>query len=417
MSRWTRVSAALLLSMAVFAAACSSSSTNSSQNPGSPTGTPLKIALITSETGAAGSQFADSVLGFKAAIGAINAAGGADGHKVVGTVYDDQTSLTTITTVVQNAISDGNEGIVSVSPLFFLAAKYAQQAGIPVTGAGIDGSEWGTQPFTNMFASDLGSVDPNNPPGTGLGTFFKQHGGTVACAWGYGISPSSAQSANNSIWSALNAGLTQGVLDNSIPIGGVDFTAASLAAKKAGCNAVWSPIYLSSSIALSEALANAGVHIKVNVFSAGLDPSIIPTPAWSSVQGVYFSSLFRLPVYGGQAIKNMQAALKTYVNRPTSQFPTFNIYEGWLGVQLMALGVERAKSTTPAKVIPALRSVTNWTGGGLLADSIDYATVFGKGVSPSCSWYLVAKKSGFVPVGTKPLCGTTIKGKSGKVTP
>ena len=66
-----------------------------------------------------------------------------------------------IATAVQSAISKGAFGIVSQSPLFFLAAKYPQQAGVPVTGSYDDGPEWGTQPYTNMFASDNGSVTPS----------------------------------------------------------------------------------------------------------------------------------------------------------------------------------------------------------------------------------------------------------------
>ena len=51
----------------------------------------------------------------------------------------------------------------------FLAAKYPQQAGVPVTGTYDDGPEWGTQPYTNMFASDEGSVNPKYPVNTQIG--------------------------------------------------------------------------------------------------------------------------------------------------------------------------------------------------------------------------------------------------------
>ncbi len=37
---------------------------------------------------------------------------------------------------------------------------------MPVTGTYDDGPEWGTQPYTNMFASDEGSVDPKYPVNT-----------------------------------------------------------------------------------------------------------------------------------------------------------------------------------------------------------------------------------------------------------
>ena len=60
-------------------------------------------------------------------------------------------------------------------------------------GGFFDGPEWGTQPFTNMFASDVGSLDPKYPVNTAIGGFLKAHGGTVVCSYGYGISPSSTR--------------------------------------------------------------------------------------------------------------------------------------------------------------------------------------------------------------------------------
>ena len=35
-----------------------------------------------------------------------------------------------------------------------------------MTGGSFDGPEWGTQPYTNMFASDTGSIDPKYPVNT-----------------------------------------------------------------------------------------------------------------------------------------------------------------------------------------------------------------------------------------------------------
>src|SRR6185437_7838454 len=95
---------------------------------------PIKIALVSSLTGAAASEFSHATQGFNARIALQNAMGGVNGHKLEGIVIDDQTSPTSDPTAVQDAVSKGVTGIVSVSPLFFLGAKYAQQAGLPVTG-------------------------------------------------------------------------------------------------------------------------------------------------------------------------------------------------------------------------------------------------------------------------------------------
>ena len=412
--------AAALLGVAALSAACSSSSSSSTTTSGGggATGSPIKIALIASVTGQAAAQFAESAQGFNAAIGAINAAGGANGHKLIGTVYDDQTNPSTISTQIQKAISDGNVGIVNDSPLFFLGAKYAAQANIPVTGGSFDGYEWGTPGFENMFASDNGSVDPTAPPSTGLGAFMKAHGGTTIGAWGYQISPSSLQAANNAVWSALAVGMKKGVLNTTVPFGSVDFTTAGLAAKQAGVDAVEGTMDVNSGVALTTALKQAGVNVKVNVFAAGYDPAIIGTPAWSDVQGAYFSTAFRPVSVPNAATAALTSALAKYANRPASKFPNFAIYQSYLGVELMAEGITRAAATpTSAGIIKALRSYTDWTGVGLIPYTVNFATDFGKAQNPQCAWYLQATKNGFTPVSSKPFCGAIIAGKSGKDTP
>jgi branched-chain amino acid transport system substrate-binding protein len=93
------------------------------------------LALVTSLTGPSAPETANSPAGFLARIDLQNAEGGVDGHRLVPLVLDDQTSTTQVATAVQNALSKGAFGIVSATPLFFLAAKYPQEQGVPVTGS------------------------------------------------------------------------------------------------------------------------------------------------------------------------------------------------------------------------------------------------------------------------------------------
>ena len=74
---------------------------------------PIKIALITSETGEAASEFVTSPQGFLARVDQQNAEGGIDGHKIIPLVFNDQGSLTTVVTAVQQAISEGAIGLVN----------------------------------------------------------------------------------------------------------------------------------------------------------------------------------------------------------------------------------------------------------------------------------------------------------------
>ncbi len=374
-------------------------------------GAPITLAMITSLTGEGSSEFSQAPAGFNARIALQNAEGGVDGHKLVGMVLDDQTSPTAIATAVQDALSKGVFGIVSTSPLFFLAAKDPQQQGVPVTGGFFDGPEWGTQPYTNMFASDAGSVDPKYPVNSGIGTFLKQHGGTVVCSYGYGISPSSTRSAVGTADSFERVGGKVGQLDTTIPFGSVAMTTPALVAKQKGCNAFYAGLDDNSNFALAEALKQAGVKPKVMVFPTGFEPTLIKSPAWSSVQGGYFDSEFRPFQVPDAGTRQMQSALEKYEHFTGSEFPNFSQYESWMGADLMIKGLELAgKNPTQAGVIHALRSLKSYNGNGLLPESIDYSTIFGHDLPKLCGWYMIAEKNGFVPSSTTPVCGKDVPG-------
>ena len=284
-----------------------------SSTPASAAPAPITIAYISSLTGPGGAQDGNSPSGFQARIAMQNAEGGVHGHKLVPLVLDDQTNPANISTVVQEADSKAF-GIVSQSPLFFLASHYPNQAGVPVTGSYDDGPEWGTAPNTNMFASDEGSVDPKYPVNTQIGDFLKAHGGTVLGTYGYGISPSSSRAAIATGDSFQHAGGKTGVLNTTVPFGSVDFSSIALVAKQKGINAMVPAMDANSNYALAQALHQAGVNLKATLYATGYEPDVINSPAWSTLQGAYFLSPFRpwsLPNAGTQ---QMQAAMEKYAH-------------------------------------------------------------------------------------------------------
>jgi branched-chain amino acid transport system substrate-binding protein len=383
-----------------------------SPTPASASAAPITIAYISSLTGEGGSQDGASPAAFKARIDLQNAQGGVHGHKLVPLVLDDQTNPSNISTVVQEADSKAF-GIVSQSPLFFLASKYPQGQGIPVTGSYDDGPEWGTPPNTNMFASDEGSVDPKYPVNTQIGSFLKAHGGTVLGSYGYGISPSSSRAAIATADSFQHAGCTTGVLDTSVPFGSVNFTSLALTAKQKGINAMVPAMDANSNYALAQALQQAGVKLKATMYATGYEPDVIHSPVWSTLQGAYFLSPFRpwsLPNAGTQ---QMQAALEKYAHFTKTQFPNFSQYEAWAGADLMIKGLEMAGSNpTQAAVIKDLRGIKNYTANGLLPNPINYSTIFGHDLAKQCAWVMQAGHNGFTAISSAPDCGTDLPGTS-----
>jgi branched-chain amino acid transport system substrate-binding protein len=379
--------------------------------PASAAGSPITIAMVCSCTGPAGPEYQGAQGVFLARIAQQNAAGGINGHKISTVIIDDQTNPSLDQTAVQSAVSKGVTGIVAVSALFYEGAKYANQAGIPVTGASSDGPEWGTQPYTNMFASDTGSLNPKYPVNTQLGKFIVTHGGTVIGSYGYGVSPSSTRSATATVQSVVHAGGKEGVLDTSVPFGGVEFTPAALAAQSSHVNAIYAGLDDNSNFALVTAMKQAGVKLKAVVFPTGYEPGAIKSPVWKYLQGAYFDTGFRPFQLPNAGTENMKAALVKYDHFTSSQFPTFIQYEAWMGADLMIKGMQNAGThLTPSGVTKALRSIKSYNGNGLLGITINYSTAFGHDPAQNCGWFVQAKTNGYVPVSSQTFCGTDIPG-------
>ena len=385
--------------------------TASAPTPAGASGSPITIAYVTDLTGQGGAENADSPAAFNARIALQNAQGGVHGHKLVGIVLDDQTNPSNIATVVQEADSKAF-GIVSQSALMFLAAKYPNQAGVPVTGTYDDGPEWGTPPYTNMFASDEGSVNPKYPVNTQIGNFLKAHGVTNVGTYGYGISPASARAANQNAQSFQHAGGTVGVLDTSIPFGSVAFTTQALTAKQKGVNGVVPGLDSNSNYALATAFEQAGVKFKA-LYATGYQPSIINSTAWNAVQGAYFLALFRPWLIPNSGTQQMQAALEKYAHFSKTQFPDFGQEEAWAGADLMIKGLQMAGANpTRSAVIKDLRGLKSYNDNGMLPQTINYSTIFGHNLPKQCTWMVQAEKSGFKMVSNQPFCGTDIAGTS-----
>ena len=374
---------------------------------------PITLALVTSLTGPSSPETASDPAGFLARIELQNARGGVNGHKLVPLVIDDQTNPSLISTAVKEAVSRGAVGIVSASPIFFLGAKIAQQAGIPVTGSYSDGQEWGERPYTNMFASDEGSLNPTLPVNTLEGSILKRFGGTVLGAYGYSISPSSTREASATARSFQHAGGTVGVVNTSLSFGSQDFSSQALVAKQKHVDAIFPTMIDASNFALATSFEQAGVPVKAAVFASGYAPAVVHSSAWHYLQGDYFLALFRPFQLPNAGTEQMQAALRKYQHFSKSQFPTLFQYEAWAGADLTIKGLQMAGSDpTRAKVIAKLRSIKSYDANGLLPNPIDYSTIFGHDPPKTCVWVLRARPAGFVPVSAQPFCGTDLPGTS-----
>jgi len=412
--RRVRVLSAVSLGAALILAGCSSHSATSSSTTASTGGssggkTPITIALVTSLTGPGADQFVPGPDAFYARIAAQNAIGGVNGHMIKGIVEDDQTTQPTL--AIENALSKGAFGLVAESPLFFLGAKVPQQLGVPVTGGSVDGPEWGELPYTNMFAADTGSVDPAQPASTLVGQFMKEHGGTILGSYAYPVGGTSKVGAVNASKSFAHAGGTTSVLNTTVPLSSVAFTGDAILAKQKDVNAVYPDMGNQSNNALVTDFQQEGVNPKVTLLPTGYQQSVESSPAWHSLQGTYFASMFRPFSAPDAGTEMMDAAMEKYEHWKKGQFPTFAEYEAWVGADLMIQGLKLAGShPTRSNVIKDLRSIKSYSANGIDPVPIDYSTVFGHQTFVDCRWFLRAQTSGFKLLSPTPECGTWMTG-------
>ena len=113
------------------------------------------------------------------------------------------------------------------------------QQGVPVTGSYDDGPEWGTQPFTNMFASDHGSIDPKYPVNTLVGGLPEEprwHRPRDVRLRDLAVVRRRGQRSGRVVQGTPAA--RSASMDTSVPFGGANFTSAALIAKQNGVDAM-----------------------------------------------------------------------------------------------------------------------------------------------------------------------------------
>ncbi|HET6809582.1 MAG TPA: ABC transporter substrate-binding protein [Acidimicrobiales bacterium] len=394
-------------------AAGSGSSGTSGNTASAPGVTPngITVGIITSTVGVAGPNFVHYADGARARFDVANASGGINGRKLTLTAVDDGGSLTQNQTAAQDLVSKNVFGVIAGTPFFFASAKYLNQQGVPVTGGGFDGPEWGQQPNTNMF-SFTGNTGPNflvNSQNTGGVTFIKMQGGTNIAAMGYGISPSSSASAQAVGIVAPKVGLKAGYINTSIPFGSVNVGPIVLAMKAAHVDSAALQMDNNTNFAIITAAKQAGLNLKVAVSATGYGQTLLDDKAaLAAAEGSYFIS--EGPPLSSTPEKNFRAALKKYAN--FSGVPGFDWYYGWMSADLMVRGLQAAgKNPTRQSFVNGLHGVTGYDGDGLLPQAVDLSLAgFGKPAATSCGWYAQVKNGQFVPVPSdgRPVCGKHI---------
>jgi branched-chain amino acid transport system substrate-binding protein len=388
----------------------SSAGGNTASAPGV-TATSITLGFLSSITGPAAPEYVNYQKGAQARLDLQNDKGGINGRKLQLVSSDDGGSPTQNLTAAQGLVGKGVFGVIAGTPFLFGGYRYFQQQGVPVTGGGYDGPEWGQQPNTNMF-STTGNSSPDFEKAqfnTLAINFFKSQGATNVASLGYGDSPSSAGAAKGFSEAAKSQGLKAGYLNNSIPFGSVNATPLVLAMKQAGVDGGFFAMDNNTNFAIIQVARQNGLTLKVPLLATGYGQSLLDEPpAVQAGQGAYFIS--EGPPLKNPAEQKFRAALQKYAG--FSGIPGFDWYEGWTNADLMIKGLEVAgKNPTRQSFITNLRNVTGYDAEGLLPNAIDLSLAnFGKAPEKVCGWYAKLQGTQFVPVPSdgSATCGTRI---------
>jgi branched-chain amino acid transport system substrate-binding protein len=411
--RAVRAVVATFAVVALFAAGCGSSSKKSAATPNSSasTGKPITIGMVVDLTGTGAPTYAVAVKGAEARIGLQNAEGGVNGHPLKLVTVDTQSTPTGAATAAAGVVTTDHALVVeTASEVAFGAARYLNQAGIPVFGDGLDGPEWGDQPNTNMF-SPLGNINPttDNDDDTVVAQFVKNVGGTNAAVLAYGPSPSSQDAGKEFAKAAESLGMKVGYENLSLPFGSVDATPIALGMKQAGVDSMYPAIQEPPTFAILTAARQSGVNMKAALGGTGYGQELLDQPAVVQAgQNAYYMT-FQVPVEERTpATITEQNALAKYGG--FSGVPSIDVTFGWLDADLAIRGLEAAgpKYPTGSAVISNLRKVTDWDGGGLLPTTRDFSLAhFGMSPPTACFYFVTLHGAHFVPVPAdgKPTCG------------
>ena len=430
MNRGRTLSTLLAATVLVGVAACSSGSKSSapstsaapstSSSGSTPAGSgstngsaaPISIGLVTSKTGLAAPNFNGAQQGVAARFAVQNAQGGVNGHQLKLVVGDDTSTVQGGLLAVDDLVTEKHVfSLLFISDLVSVGYKTAQQQGVPVVGAPIDGPEWGMQPNTNMV-SVSGNQPPVLPGNTQMAVVAKQAGATNMAALAIANENPSITAEQDFIAGAKAIGLKVGYYNDSTPIGSVNVTSLVLAMKQAGVDGFQSAMLDTTNFAIMTTAKQDGLNLVAPMQDVGYDQALINDPsAVEAAQGGIFS-VAQVPFEEKTAAtQREQGAFEQYEH--FSGVPNLNWTYGWLSADLTIQGLQAAGANpTRTSFLNALHNLKGWTAEGLLPTTPDFSLAdFGKLSSQTaCSYYVKLVGKEFVPMNTgKPICGQFVK--------
>jgi ABC-type branched-subunit amino acid transport system substrate-binding protein len=402
----TAAAATLVLAMAACGTDDEEGGGGEDGGGGGGAGSSIKVGLMSSYTGPAAAAKGDrSQIALEARLAAYAEEGGdcSDTEFDIVTADDTSTPPGALTAAQRLVQQEDVFVVLDDSQLFFAAAQYmtTQAADTPVLGVATDGAPEWLRADHNLF--------PVSPPPL-LGTPFTTYGehlasqGATTIAGVAFATPSSQQSLEDILASAEAAGLEQGYVNDSMPLGSEDVGAIVLGIIDSGADALYLPINSNSIVAIAQGLKQADYDVKVILAATGYGASLLSSPpAVEASQGITYTTAVAPVELRTEETERMRTALEEA--GVEGGIPDLAHAQGWALGDLLVHGLELAGcDATQEEFMSALRSDDTWDNGGLYPEPFDFddPTALGQ----NCTNFVTLEGDGFVPVeGATPLCG------------
>ena len=390
--------------LALSLAACGSSdnNTSSSTSAGSAvscdtpgiTATSITIGVLMPLSGSGVTQRAGWNDGVNAYFDMLNASGGINKRTVNVVVDDDKSTAAGSLDAGKDLVENKNAFSILEAPLQDGALDYLQAQGVPDIGHLT--ADVGAK-HSNFFGINGATI-----PGTGStaqAQFMKNQGATSAA--NFTVSDPQATAGGQLFSKAAQVvGLNVGYSRFNVPFVPGDFTADAQAMKAKNIDAASLSITNNVAIALYKAAAQAGVVFKAFVFPNFYDPVGVKQVG-ADVAGT-FTALSAAPFELNlpESVK-FQSAVAKYVPSGKTNLTALT---GWQAADLTTEILQKLGACpTRSAFLTAMQSAT-YDGHGTLGYTVKYHQPV------LCSWYAKITANGYVPVGNKPVCGTSVSG-------
>ena len=329
---------------------------------GSPSGagshSTLKIGLITEATGDYSSVYLPIIAGTQAAFKQINAAGGANGHKLSLKVYDSQSTVSGVEAATRQALSDNVFAILAASEDLDTVIPLLVSRKVPVIGWGVTPGWYGPgKENLFSFTGDIIDYTFNSIVTAPLAQGRKKMA-VIA-------DPTPGDQAAAVVWEKMvkhsGGDLVYTNLDlDATDIASIDSIAQAAMAKGA-------QVILSTSCCgaadLQAAINQLGGNIEV--LTSSEYGQQIQQQYGKSADGLlailFYASLEHTSTPG---LKVCKAAMKSIGANYLSAFAPY----GYIDAEVLAQGLDaiKTKSVTPANLITAMNHMTTTSLGGLI---------------------------------------------------